>query len=662
MAHNILVRLAVCLLIAPLAVCLLTAPSLVVSAQTVSESEKAPASKSKSTPKTKTTGEAKSTAEAKSTGEADAIAAQRRLVAVSLLTALADEARSFRDQTRRARVQAQAGDALWDTDEERARDLFRRAWEAAELADAEIAKQQAEDLRRQREAGGPIVMRGRPAIRNDVLRLVAKRDAKLGEEFLKALTEATERQTNEVAAEMRRNAMNLFNASAAAAQRLRLARQLLEDGDVERALQFAGPVLDQVNIDTIFFLSALRAKNSQAADAGFTTLLGKVVRDPAADANTIAGLSSYLFTPFLYVTFMPDGGSNSQQQRGPTLPPTDIPAAVRDNFFKVAAAILLRPSPPPDQDTSSAGRTGKYMVIKRLLPVFEEHAPEHAPALRTQMTALAADVPDRMRQGENRAVTRGILPDDTASDPIERMQDRLDEAKTSEDRDVIYADYAVALAGKGDPHGRELVHKIEDSELRKRVKAHTDFQWAQFAIQNKDPEEAAKTARTGDLTSVQRVWTFTRAARMLLNTDRNKAAQILEEAATEARRIGTSDADRARSLVAVATIMAELDRVRAWETIAEAVKAANSSEGFTGEDGFISARLQTRQMVEMSSVSAEDFDLLGAFRWFARDDLHRSIEQAKSFRAETPRAVATLAIARAVLEKAPPDRATPPGQ
>jgi hypothetical protein len=637
----------------PLVVYLVFAPSLVVSAQVVSETEKS--QKSQPAPKTKTT------VKAKNAGEPDAVAAQRRVVAVSLLTALADEARSFRDQTRRARVQAQTGDALWETDEERARDLFRRAWEAAEVADAETAKQQAEDLRKQRETGGAVVMRSRPAVRNDVLRLVAKRDAKLGEEFLKALSEASERETNEVAAEMRRNSLNSFNAPAAAAQRLRLARQLLDDGDIERALQFAGPVLDQVNVDSIFFLSALRAKNSKAADAGFATLLERVARDPAADANTVAGLSSYLFTPFLYVTFQANGGSNAQQQRAATSPPADVPPALRNNFFRVAAAILLRPSPPPDQDQTSAGRSGKYLVIKRLLPLFEQHAPERAPELRAQMTALAADVPDRMRQGENRAVTRGILPDDTSIDPRQRMQERLDRAKTSDERDTIYADYAIALAGKGEHYGRELVDKIEDAELRKRVRAHTDFQWAQFAIRNKDADEAARTAKTGDLTSIQRVWTYTRAARLLLNSDRNKAAQVLEDAATEARRIGTTDPDRARALVAVATVLAEVDRVRAWEMISEAVKAANSSDGFTGEDGSVSARIQTKQMVEVTSVSAEDFDLPGAFKWLAREDLLRSIEQAKSFTAETPRAVATLAIARSVLEKGPVDSATPPG-
>jgi len=56
--------------------------------------------------------------------EADAEAAQQRTVAISLVTSLADEARSFKDQTRRARVQARAADVLWDTDPERGARAF----------------------------------------------------------------------------------------------------------------------------------------------------------------------------------------------------------------------------------------------------------------------------------------------------------------------------------------------------------------------------------------------------------------------------------------------------------------------------------------------------------------------------------------------------------
>jgi hypothetical protein len=578
--------------------------------------------------------------------EADAEAAQQRTVAISLVTSLADEARSFKDQTRRARVQARAADVLWDTDAERARELFRRAWEAAEIVDAEAAKKRAEDMKRMEAEGGPVVVRGGPDLRSEVLRLVAKRDRKLGEEFLKALDEAAEKERSEAATNNRNNPGNRLGSS----QRLQLARRLVEDGEVQRALEFATPALNTVSADSIFFLSALREKNAQLADGAFTNLLALAARDPNSDANTVAGLSSYLFTPFLYVTFEREGGSNQSRQRGPT-PAPEVDAALRNNFLKVAFNILMQPVPAPDQDRTTSGRTGKYLIIKRLLPLFEQYAADLAPNLRTQMTALASSVPPDMQQGENRAVSVGIQPESSEGDPLQRMQERLDRASKADDRDAIYADYAVSLSQDGDPRGKDLVDKIENTELRKSVKAYTDFQLVQFAVRNKDVTEISRLVKSGELSSIQKVWALTSGAKLVIAAERSRAADLLEEALAESRRISASDPDRARALTAVAVGFGEIDRVRSWEILGEVVKAANSADAYTGEDSRVTSRLQTRFMVVMNQSTAEDFDLLAVFRHLARADLLRAIQLAKTFTGEAPRAVATLAIARSVLEK-----------
>jgi len=324
---------------------------------------------------------------------------------------------------------------------------------------------------------------------------------------------------------------------------------------------------------------------------------------------------------------------------------------LRNSFLQVAFQILMQPLPAPDQDHSTSCRTGKYLVIKRLLPLFDQYTPDLANNLRAQMTAIASYVPEGFQRGENRALTRGILPDDVESNPEERMQERLDKAKSAEDRDAIYADYAVALTDKGDPKARELVDKIEDTELRKQVKAYTDFQWTQLAIRNKDVNEIVRLAKSADLTNVQRVWAYTRAAKLVAQSERARAVELLESALVEARRISPSDPDRARSLTAVASGFVELDGVRSWEALNETVKAANGSESFTGEDGRIMSRLQTKYMVVMENSNAVDFDLVAAFGPLARNDLFRAIQVAKTFTGEAPRAVATLAIARAVLEQ-----------
>src|SRR2546421_2570525 len=81
----------------------------------------------------------KPTPESVAPREVDPEIQQRRSIAKSLLESLAIEARSYRDEPLRARVQARVADALWDQDKESARTLFRRAWAVAEAVENDAA-------------------------------------------------------------------------------------------------------------------------------------------------------------------------------------------------------------------------------------------------------------------------------------------------------------------------------------------------------------------------------------------------------------------------------------------------------------------------------------------------------------------------------------------
>jgi hypothetical protein len=238
---------------------------------------------------------------------------------------------------------------------------------------------------------------------------------------------------------------------------------------------------------------------------------------------------------------------------------------------------------------------------------------------------------------------------------MEDLQDRIDRAANAAERDSIYADMASSLAGSGDARARDLVDKIEDAELRQQTRAYTDFEFLDNALQKKDVQEAIRIARNGELTHLQRVWGLTQAARMLLKSDPSRATQraieLLEEATAEARRIDASDPGRARALVAVISVFNEADRNRVWELLAEAVKAANSAEGFAGDDSRLTSMLRFRNGVILRNANTPDFDLLGVFRTLAKDNLDRAIEIAKNFTGESARANAILAITRTVLEE-----------
>ncbi|HEY0080059.1 MAG TPA: hypothetical protein VGB73_15715 [Pyrinomonadaceae bacterium] len=586
------------------------------------------------------------------TADADPLVEVRRNAAITLVTSLADEARNFRDQTLRARVQARAADALWETDAERARALFRRAWEAAEAADVENARRTEDERRAIQASRGSSASRSLPSARPEVLRLAARRDRQLGEEFLAKMEEARKQEasaTNQPAATPA--VFNPDEPPANVEQRMSLARQLLEEGNVESAMQIGDTGLYPVNVFGMNFLDKLREKNAAAADQRYTALLSRVALDPASDANTVSLLSSYVFTPYLYLTFSRNGGGHTRRWRDDNSPPADLPAQLRAAFLQTAATVLLRPTPPPEQDKTSAGRKGKHSVIARLAPLFEQHAPDKAPALRAQLAALQPDAREDDRHVDESALTRGLVPEDPNRDRVQESLDRLNRAKTAEERDQIYVQAAMAAAEQKDARAREFVDKIEDLDVRRQMRAFMDFRAVSSAIRDKNAEDALRFARSGELSSVQRTWGMTEAARLLGKAEAGRAIEILEEATTEARRIDPASPDRTRALLSIVTQLFELDRARAWDAMAEVVKSANAVSAFTGEDGGLTVRVKFKEGAMTMNFNIESFDLGGIFTALARDDFNRAVELARSFTAESPRATATLAVARTVLDK-----------
>jgi hypothetical protein len=562
---------------------------------------------------------------------ADRIRKDRQSQARSLLISLASDARSFRDQPLRARSLARIADALWDTEPEQGRALFRKAWEAAETAD---------------QNQGPYSLGQLPLnLRREVLKLAGRRDRLLAEEFL-----------NKLKADQEDTKAGNSNPSSwvlpeALEQRLDLARGLLGAGDIERALQFADPVLVSVTLSTVDFLTILREKSPADADQRYAVLLANTNGNMVADANTISLLSSYIFAPRLYVIFNTEGAA-SWSTPGSFFPPARVDAQLRSAFFQTAAAVLLRPQSPAEPDPFRAGVAGKYMVVKRLMPLFEQYAPkEITAAMRGQFEALNTMVSDEQRQRENEWVEKGISPEKPLADQEHSLLDQIDHARTSDERDQLYFKLALLALSKDNLKARDFVSEIEASWVRELAQAWVDWGLALGAIKKKTIERALELARKGELTHIQRVWVLTQSAKLLAKTDRDKALSLLEEATAEARRIEGVDLDRPAGLLAIANALELIEPARAWDAIFEAVKAANSAESFTGEGGAIRLTMSVKGLLMTKSDDVPDFDLQGIFARLANVDYDRVVQLARGFQGEAPRANATIAIARAVLNE-----------
>jgi hypothetical protein len=564
--------------------------------------------------------------------ESDRIATERRAQARSLLITLASDARSFRDQKLRSRSLARIADTLWSVDPEQGRTLFRKAWEAAEKAD--------------QNQGPYTVGEGPLNLRREVLSLAAPRDRVLAEEFLQRL-KADEQETK-----AENSKPSLWALPEALEQRLDLARGLLGMGDIERALQFADPVLGSVTISTVEFLTLLREKDPAAADQRYAAMLANTRGNTLTDANTTSLLSSYVFTPHLYVIFNTEGAASWSQMRAPA-PPAKVGPEMQLAFFQTAASVLLRPpQPAPAPDPGRAGIAGEYMVVKRLMPLFEQYAPrEITEAMRGQFEALNSLVSDGVRQGENEWVQKGISPEKELADQEQPLLDQIDHAKTSDERGELYFKLALLALSKDDLKARGYASKIDAGWFRKLVEAWVDASLVINAISKKKVETALELARTGELTHIQRLWLLTQAAKLLAKTDRDKALSLLDDAIAEARRIEGADLDRPRALLAIANALKVVEPARAWDAIFDAIKATNSTEGFTGEDGALTLHVNSRSQNSTKTERVPDFDIEGIFGAVASDDYERAVQLARGFRGEAPRANATIAIARSVLNE-----------
>jgi hypothetical protein len=204
---------------------------------------------------------------------------------------------------------------------------------------------------------------------------------------------------------------------------------------------------------------------------------------------------------------------------------------------------------------------------------------------------------------------------------------------------------------KNDLKARDYVSKIDESGLRQRAQAWVDWRLAIGAIKQKKTEAGLELARTGELTHIQRVWILTESAKLLAKKNRDKALSLLDDATSEARRINGGDLDRPRGLLAIANALWLIEPSRAWDAIFDAVKAANSAEGFTGEDGALILSVNSSSGIWTTKDANSDFDIEGIFAAAANTDHERIVQLARGFQREAPRASATIAIARSMLNE-----------
>ena len=105
-------------------------------------------------------------------------------------------------------------------------------------------------------------------------------------------------------------------------------------------------------------------------------------------------------------------------------------------------------------------------------------------------------------------------------------------------------------------------------------------------------------------------------------------------------------------MLAIDNELSLVEPARVWETLFEVVKAANSAEGFTGEDGSLPLTINSKQQVLSKRFDyIPEFEMKGIFSEIANKDFDRAVQLAHGFQGEAARTNATIAICQSVLKE-----------
>lgn len=594
-------------------------------------------------------------------------AAPRRAQAVNLLVETADNARAFKDLLYRARIQLLAADALWHSDEERARQLFRRAWEAATLSD------RAEQRVAEEEAGifSSSGETTETAARDEVLSKAAARDAKMAEAFMREMLQEKDKTQEAPSQPTRRTPWR--EPSPFGMRRLALAYELIEKREYARAAQIAEPAIAEgVSGDAMEFILRLRAFIGEKSDPYglYRRLVQRTSTNPNTDANDLLLLSSFIVSPQLLMVVDEKGGLQFRPiAYSPPLKNLNQTDPVSGKYFyDLAVALLLRPQPPSRARTVNPvqDRIARYVITGRLIPFFERLGPEYAqyvPVMRSQLASLSSEIEAGRRDTLSAQFELTSMAGKNARDPLAPQLEQLARAGDRYERDRISLGLARRAARERLwDRAQRAAYGIEDGDMRRAALAFiavnqiADISRAYRDDKEDDSESVARFVRRAEAPPFAAAWGLAQAAVIAARKkdSLNEVDALLTEAQSYAERADKDSRQRVAAYVVITNAAARVSTGRAWDFFAELVRAANSTPDYMGDETQLATSANLSEGSDLSEelmIESDSFRVDTIFATMALIDFDKTVAQAQALTGEVPRAYARIAAARAALEK-----------
>lgn len=575
---------------------------------------------------------------AKTSEKASEAVAQQNTRIVSLLDQLADQARASDNLAFAARAQAQAANLLWMQDADRARSIYKRAFQSLMPGPSTKSRDDADRV----DASQPSVVRTpSPAdklqLRSELLRQIAARDPQLAEDLARNLAESIESSKNGCAdsasSDCASNAGSLprtplgtvANKSREDAERCELlmsAALQIVDRDPQQAMAFAQmSVALGLSSNLARLLTLMRAVDAERADLLFSNAMARLERSPQVDLTEVHTLGSYVVSVV---------NSGSQQ-------PLSKPLVLR--FLNFAFDQIARREAAPPTSVRRDDSAALYFIGRQLTDLFARYLPYRLDQLQRYVSDDSGSYEEAIDAGSIKA----SAPNDIALDAIE--------ATDPVERDSLYARAALAWLARGEvKEAQTSALKISDPVTRDRVLV----QIVRRHASEKRIEDAVGLARriTDEIARVELLVMLSGAARA--SKDNVRAAELLDEAGACSLKARPS-LERARSLVMIASSFSAFDTARSFEVLQSAVKAINDiikqqedSKDALSPSGTRAASPQEFPLDELYAASIES--TLAAL---AKADFDGALALARQLPGEEASVIAQLAVCGGGLAEQP---------
>ncbi len=411
----------------------------------------------------------------------------------------------------RALVYGISGDLYWKFDAKRSRELFRKA--GFEIIAYNQENEKEKEKREIADAFSDVFGSGAEA-RNEILLLVAKRDAELALELLlmtrpTKLADAILRASQPNAKSSGGGMFSFDFDRQRVSQELALEQQfamLVADENPEKAIKLIKDSLSKgVSTNVLPLLQKLNKKDEKMAAELAGEVIKKLVDSDLAknDENMSAAIN------FLQFAFKPPPASTQTKDKEFSFSDTQV----KDLANKVANALLQ-----PSKTMATA------MMLNQAMPMLEKFVPDKVLLLKQRQTEISANMPSEFQRMQDQM--KLFNPNSTPEDIIAQLP------KLNEVEKILANQSLIAKIGQIEDEARakKLIDQISDQKTRTT------------ALEQFEAARIGRTASAGKLDE----------ARNLIGNLTKKGTQIqrLVSLATDFyQKGGEKDIDNSKSLM-----------------------------------------------------------------------------------------------------------------